>query len=109
MITEFTKNELQIMGNCMWFINNLISSLSIMVTISQVDIAILKVIYSELTTVYTIRMLLNEKTFINENNNNSEHSNENDNNNSENSNENDNNNNSEHSDENININLIQMV
>lgn len=90
VITEFTKNELQIMGNCMWFINNLISALSIMVTISQVDIAILKVIYSELTSVYTIRMLLNEKTFINENDNNSDHLNEND-------------NNSEHSNENINL------
>lgn len=66
VITEFSKNELQIMANCMWFINNLISALSIMVTISQVDIAILRVIYADLTSVYTIRMLLNEKEFIKE-------------------------------------------
>lgn len=64
VITEFDKNELQIMANSMWFINNLISALYIMVTISQVDIAILKVIYSELTCIYTIRMLLNEKQFV---------------------------------------------
>lgn len=37
-----------------------------MVTISQIDIAILKVIYSELTSIYTIRLLLNEKEFKNE-------------------------------------------
>ena len=72
IITEFNKNELQVMANCMWFINNLISALYIMVTISQLDIAILKVIYSELTSIYTIRLLLNEKHFVKENNNNSE-------------------------------------
>jgi len=71
IITEFDKNELQIMANCMWFINNLISALYIMITISQLDIAILKVIYSELTSIYTIRLLLNEKQFVKENNNNS--------------------------------------
>jgi len=67
IITEFTKNELQIMANSMWLIKNLISALSILVTISQLDIAILKVIYSELTAVYTIRVLLNEKEFIPQN------------------------------------------
>jgi len=64
IINEFTKNELQIMANIMWFINNLISALYILVTISQLDIAILRVIYSELTSVYTIRLLLNEKKFV---------------------------------------------
>lgn len=67
IITEFTKNELQIMANSMWLITSLISALSILVTISQLDIAILKVIYSELTAVYTIRVLLNEKEFIQQN------------------------------------------
>lgn len=66
VITEFNKNELQIMANSLWFIKGLISALSIMVTISQVDITILKVVYSELTAVYTIRVLLNEKKFIQE-------------------------------------------
>jgi len=64
LINEFTKNELQIMANCMWFINNLISALYILVTISQLDIAILRVVYSELTSIYTIRLLLNEKKFV---------------------------------------------
>ena len=67
IITEFTKNELQIMANSMWLITSLISALSILVTISQLDIAILKVIYSELIAVYTIRVLLNEKEFIQQN------------------------------------------
>lgn len=54
------------MANSMWLIKSLISALSILVTISQLDIAILKVIYSELTAVYTIRVLLNEKEFVKE-------------------------------------------
>ena len=36
----------------------------IMVTISQVDIAIWGVIISEITSLYTVRLLLNEKKFV---------------------------------------------
>jgi hypothetical protein len=75
VITEFGKNELQIMANCMWIINSLISTLYILVSISQLDVAILKVIYSELASIYTIRLLLNEKQFVKQNNSNSENEN----------------------------------
>ena len=37
-----------------------------MITITQIDIAVLRVIYSEITTIITIRLLLNEKEFRNE-------------------------------------------
>jgi len=66
VITEFTKDELQILANLMWLINGLTSGLFVMITISQADIAILRVIYSEITTIFTIRILLNEKEFISE-------------------------------------------
>ena len=68
VITEFTKNELQLLANMMWLINSLTNSLFVMITISQIDIAILRTIYSEFTTIITIRMLLNEKKFIYEDN-----------------------------------------
>jgi hypothetical protein len=68
IITEFTKNELQLLANMMWLINSLTKSLFVMITISQIDIAILRTIYSEITTIITIRMLLNEKKFIYEDN-----------------------------------------
>ena len=68
IITEFTKNELQLLANMMWLINSLTNSLFVMITISQIDIAILRTIYSEFTTIITIRMLLNEKKFIYEDN-----------------------------------------
>ena len=68
IITDFTKNELQLLANMMWLINSLTNSLFVMITISQIDIAILRTIYSEITTIITIRMLLNEKKFIYEDN-----------------------------------------
>ena len=68
IITEFTKNELQLLANMMWLINSLTNSLFVMITISQIDIAILRTIYSEFTTIITIRMILNEKKFIYEDN-----------------------------------------
>ena len=71
IITEFTKNELQLLANIMWLINSLTNSLFVMITISQIDIAILRTIYSEITTIITIRMILNEKEFIEEEDNNS--------------------------------------
>jgi len=52
----------------MWLINSLTNSLFVMITISQIDIAILRTLYSEMTTIITIRMLLNEKKFICEDN-----------------------------------------
>jgi len=68
IITEFTKNELQLLANMMWLINSLTGAIFVMITISQIDIAILRTVYSEMTTIITIRMLLNEKKFICENN-----------------------------------------
>ena len=66
VITDFSKNELQLMANSMWLINGLTSVMFIMVSISQFDVAIFKVLYSELTCIYTVRLLLNEKEFVKE-------------------------------------------
>ena len=63
VITEFTKNELQFYGNSMYLIDAIKAVLLIMVNISQIDIAIWGVIVSESTSLFTIRMLLNEKEF----------------------------------------------
>ena len=63
VITEFSKNELQFYACSMYLISNLRYIFEIMLTISQIDIAIYSVIISELTGIITIRMLLNEKEF----------------------------------------------
>jgi hypothetical protein len=63
-ISDFTKNELNFLGNSMWFVNNFRRVLMVIVTISQFDIAFLSMIISELVSVWTVRHLLNEKKFI---------------------------------------------
>ena len=62
-ITEFSKNELQFYGNAMYLINAIKQILLILVNISQIDIALWGVVISETASLFTIRMLLNEKTF----------------------------------------------
>ena len=63
VITEFTKNELQFYGNTMYLTSSLRYIFEVMVTITQIDIAIYSVIIGEITTIFTIRLLLNEKRF----------------------------------------------
>lgn len=63
VITEFTRNELQFYGNSMYLIDSVRYTLMIVVSVSQVDIALWGVFFSEVTTIFTIRTLLNEKTF----------------------------------------------
>ena len=62
-IDEFSKLELQVYANTMFMIGAIRNVFLTMVTISQMDIAIFSVMIKELTSFYTIRMLLNEKTF----------------------------------------------
>ena len=63
VITEFTKNELQLYGNCLWFIDGFKSLMLIMVSITQIDLALIGMLSSEIMSIFTIRMLLNEKKF----------------------------------------------
>ena len=72
IITEFTKNELQFYGNTMYLIDAIRNVLMIMVSITQIDIALFGVFISEFTSIFTIRMLLNEKIFRKEEYNNLE-------------------------------------
>ena len=62
-IKEFTKIELQFYGNSMYFIDAIRSVFLILVNISQIDIALWGVISSQIASIWTIRMLLNEKKF----------------------------------------------
>ena len=65
-ITEFTRIELQLYANTIWMINALKSVTMIVISISQIDIALLRVIYGEIMSWFTIRMLLLEKKFTKE-------------------------------------------
>jgi len=63
-ISDFTKNELNFLGNAMWFVNNFRGILMVVITITQFDIALISMFISELVSIYTVRHLLNEKEFI---------------------------------------------
>ena len=62
-ITDFNKNELQIMANTMYTISSFKEVLMMVVAISQIDIALWGVFVANAASIITIRLLLNEKTF----------------------------------------------
>lgn len=65
IITEYGKEELYIYGNLIYLSNALIKNvLLILLSISQIDIAIWSVITSETTAMIITRKLLNNKEFI---------------------------------------------
>ena len=64
VITEFTHFELQFFAQTMWLINGIRSALMLIVSISQFDIAVAKVVYTELTGLFTVYLLLSEKKFV---------------------------------------------
>ena len=63
IITEFSKNELQVYAQTIWFLSNIKDALLLMISITQLDIAISKCVFQELGGAVVIRMLLNEKIF----------------------------------------------
>jgi len=64
IIDDFRKNQLQFYGNSMFMISNIRRVFEIMITITQIDIALFSVIVEQLTAIVTIRILLNEKQFL---------------------------------------------
>ena len=63
IITDFTKCELQVYGNTMFMLTGLRNIFITLITITQFDIALWSLLISEGASLFTIRMLLNEKTF----------------------------------------------
>ncbi len=64
IINEFGKNELNIYANAMYTMSSVRERLMVLVSISQIDIAFFALIVGQITSIYTIRMLLNEKKFV---------------------------------------------
>tara|TARA_Y100000741_G_scaffold281829_1_gene221619 strand:- start:3075 stop:3587 length:513 start_codon:yes stop_codon:yes gene_type:complete len=62
-IVDFTKNELQFYANFLYLIGSIRYVFTLMITITQIDLALFSVLVGEITSLFTIRMLLNEKTF----------------------------------------------
>lgn len=66
VITEFYKVELQIYAQSLWLMGSLRSVFFTMATITRFDIAVIRIITGEVTSIFTERMLLNKKTFTSE-------------------------------------------
>lgn len=63
VITEFSRNELQFYANATYMVSSLRGTLMIVISVTQIDLALFSTLISELASFYTIRVLLNEKTF----------------------------------------------
>ena len=68
IIDDFTKNQLNFLANAMWFVNGFRTVLMAVITITQVDIAFSGMIVSEIVSIFTVRHLLNCKTFVKKSN-----------------------------------------
>lgn len=64
IIIEYTKNELQLYAQSFMFLSQMKGALMLMVTITQLDIAISKCVFSTLASIFATRILLNDKKFI---------------------------------------------
>jgi len=64
IITDFSsKRELQVLASLYWAFNNLRSVFTILISITQVDLALIKWFVLEVTAVYTINTILSKKRF----------------------------------------------
>ena len=66
VIVGYGRTEIQVYGNTMWLCNSLREVFGILILVSQVDMAILRVLYSETTSIFTIYYVLKDKQFIKE-------------------------------------------
>ena len=65
LITDFkSKRELQLLASVYWTFNNLRSVFTNLISITQVDLALIKWFFLEITAVYTINILLSKKRFV---------------------------------------------
>lgn len=68
IITDFGRYELQLYAQSLWFLTTLKNGIMILVSITQIDITLCKIIYSELAIAIVINKLLKNKEFIEKNN-----------------------------------------
>jgi hypothetical protein len=62
-ITEFSKTQLYFYANSMFLINNIRYIFTILISVTQIDIALFSVLVEQVIVIITIKMLLNEKKF----------------------------------------------
>ena len=64
IIDDFTKFQLKLYANLMFILSNVRRVFDIMITVTQIDIALYSVLTEQITSFFTVNMLVNEKVFI---------------------------------------------
>lgn len=65
-VKDFTYNQLSFLGNAMWLCSGVRGVFSMMISITQIDLALMGVVFSEIVSFVLVRALLKEKKFITE-------------------------------------------
>lgn len=63
VVEDFTRLELQVLGNIMFMLNAIRYALTLQLSIIQIDIAVISGIFDELAAIPTIYILLKDKKF----------------------------------------------
>ena len=63
VITEFSKGGLLFYANSMFFVSNTRRVFDVMITVTQIDIALYSVIVEQLVSIITVYLLVSEKKF----------------------------------------------
>lgn len=63
-INDFTKNELNFLANAMFMISGIRFILMVVINVTQIDLAMIGMVVSEVTSIFTVRYLLNKKKFV---------------------------------------------
>lgn len=63
IITEFSKNQLLLYANSMFFVSNTRRIFEILINVTQIDIAIFSIIVEQLISMCTVCFLVSEKRF----------------------------------------------
>jgi hypothetical protein len=63
-ISDFTKFELQFYAQSLWFLTSIKNGLMLLVSITQIDLTLAKIIYSEIAVMIVIRNILTNKIFV---------------------------------------------
>ncbi len=62
-ITDFTKQELMMYANFMFFVSNTRAVFDVLITVTQIDIAFFSIAVEQIISVCTVYILVREKTF----------------------------------------------
>ena len=63
VITEFTKGQLLVYANTMFFVSNTRRIFEVMITVTQLDIAVFSIIVEQIVSTFTVYLLVSEKKF----------------------------------------------